>query len=151
MHYSEACEGYRYLILRAASLDSFLESSSQYLQTKFETQGLCFRIVTSKWGLFHCFVTCVYGRIQTELYSQHQHIIHKEARGRHLLYPALILLVLFSTFLDQSQKQERPSFHALYLCVTYRCCFFHSKKTEEGRRGKKKPILIFVGAGSCLS
>lgn len=147
MHYSELYEGYQYLILQAASLDSFLESSSQNLQSKFERQGLCFRIVTSKWRLFHRFFTCMYGRTQTELYSQHQHIIHKEACGRHLLSPALVLLVLFSTFLDQRQKQERPSFHALYLCVTYRCCFFHSKRL----RRKKKPILILVGAGSFLS
>lgn len=147
MHYSELYEGYQYLILQVASLDSFLESSSQNLQSKFERQGLCFRIVTSKWRLFHWFFTCMYGRTQTELYSQHQHIIHKEACGQHLLSPALVLLVLFSTFLDQRQKQERPSFHALYLCVTYRCCFFHSKRL----RRKKKPILIFVGAGSFLS
>lgn len=48
MHYSELYEGYQYLILQAASLDSFLESSSQNLQSKFERQGLCFGIVTSK-------------------------------------------------------------------------------------------------------
>ncbi len=71
---------------------------------------------------------CMYDRTQSELYSQHQRVIHKEASGRRLLYPALILLVLFSTILDQRQKQERPSFHAFYLCVTYRCCFFHSTR-----------------------
>lgn len=48
MHYSELYEGYQYLILQVASLDSFLESCSQNLQSKFERQGLCFRIVTSK-------------------------------------------------------------------------------------------------------
>lgn len=63
--------------------------------------------------------------------SQHLRVIHKEASGRHLPYPALILLVLFSTFLDQRQKQERPSFHALYVCVTYTCCFFQSKRQRE--------------------
>lgn len=78
-------------------------------------------------------------RTQSELYSQHQHVIHKEASGRHLLCPALILLVLVSTFLHQRQKQERQSFHALYLCVTYRCCFF-----PKDREKKKKAILIFV-------
>lgn len=95
--------------------------------------SVCFNIVTSKSGLFQWFVTCMYGRTQSELYFQHQCVIHKEASGRHLLYPALILLVLFSTFLDQRQKQERPSFHALYLCVTYRCCFFHSKRQIKKR------------------
>lgn len=108
---------------------------------------VCSNIVTSKPRLFQRFLTCMYGRIQSEPYSPHQRVIHKEASGRHLLYPALILLVLFSTFLDQRQKQERPSSHALYLCVTYRCCFFHSKRLIK----KKKPILIFAGSGCCLS
>lgn len=138
MHYSKLYEGYQPLFLQACSLDSFVENISQYLQTN---------IVTSKSRLFQWFFTCMYGRTQSELYSQHQCVIHKEASGRHLLYPALILLVLFSTFLDQRQKQERPFFHVLYLCVTYRCCFFHSKRLIK----KKKPILIFVVAGSCLS
>lgn len=86
-------------------------------------------------------------RTQSELYSQHQHLIHKEASGWCLLYPALILLVLFSTFLDQRQKQERPSCHALYLC-NLQMLFLPFQKTDEK---KKKSILIFVSSGLSLS
>lgn len=137
-------KGYQHLILEASSLDSFVENSSQYLQTKLEIQSLCFNIVTSKPRLFQRFFTCMYGRTQSELYSQHQHVIHKEASGRHLLYPAPILLVLFSTFLDQRQKQERPSFHALYLCVTYRCCFFHSKRLRKKTKQRSPFWCLWV-------
>lgn len=35
MHYSKLYEGYQHLILQASSLDSFVENSSQYRQTKF--------------------------------------------------------------------------------------------------------------------
>lgn len=52
----------------------------------------------------------------------------KEASGRHLLRPALILLVLFSTFLDQRQKQDRPSFLFFLLFVYLKnAVLFHSK------------------------
>lgn len=139
--------------LEASSRDRYIENSSQYTfrQSLRDKASVCFNIVTSKPRLFQWFFTCMYGRTQSELYSQHQCVIHKEACGRHLLYPALILLVLFLTFLDQRQQQERPSFHALYLCVTYRCCFFHSERLRKKKRRKKKPILIFAGSGSCLS
>lgn len=139
MHYLKLYEGHRHLFPQASSLDSFVENSSQYLQTKFERQSLCFNIVTSKPRLFQWFFTCMCGRTQSELYSQHRRVIHKEASGRHLLYPALILLVLFSTFLHQRLKQERPSFHALHLCVTYRCCFFHSKRLIKKKK-KRSPF-----------
>lgn len=33
-------KGYQHLILEASSLDSLVENSSQYLQTKLETQSL---------------------------------------------------------------------------------------------------------------
>lgn len=123
-------------------LTVFAENSPQYLQTKFERQSLWFNIVTSKSRLFH---THVWQNPKWTVFIEHQRVIHKEASGRHLLCPALFLWVLFLTVLDQRQTQERPSFHALYLYVTYTCCFFHSNRL------RKKKSLIFVGAGSYLS
>lgn len=109
-----------------------------------ETRSLfVFYIVTFEPRLFQRFVTCMCGGAQSELYSQRRRVIHKEASGRRLLYPAPILLVLFSTFLDQRRRQERPSFHALYLCVTYRCCFFHSKKTDTQKNRTKKKEEVY--------
>lgn len=158
IHHSELYEGHRHLFLQASRLDSFVENSSQDLQTKFENQSLCFNIVTSEPRLFQWIVTCMCGRTQSELYSQHRHVIHKEASGRHLLYPAPILLVLFSTFLDQRQKQERPSFSCFIFVCNLQMLFLPFQTTDKKinkikkkKKKKKKPILILAGFGSCLS
>lgn len=64
-----------------------------------------------------------------------------------------IYSILFSFFWSYSQhfwikdrNKKGQVFLLLYVCVTYRCCFFHSKGVI-----KKTSILIFVGASSCLS
>lgn len=106
---------------------------STFRQSLRDKVFVCFNIVTSKLSLFQWLFTCMYGRTQSELYSQHWRVIHKEASGRHLLCPALILLVLFSTFLDQRQKQDRPSF--FFLCFIFVCnlkmLFLPFQNTDE--------------------
>lgn len=112
-------------------LDSFVEKSSQYLHTKFRRQNLCFNIVTSKPRLFQWFFSCMYAEPKVNCTLSIWVLFTERRVGG--IYP--ILLSFFWSYSQHFWIKDRNkkgcSFHASYVCVTYRCCFFHSKRQRE--------------------
>ncbi len=148
MHYLKLYEGHQHLFLQASSLDSFVENISQYLQTKFERQSLCFNIVTSKPRLFQWFLHMYVWQNPkwtvlpaSACYSQ---------RGEWAAF-TLSCSHSFGLILNISGSKTETR-KAKFSCFTFVCnlqmLFLPFQKTDKK---KKKPILIFVGCGSCLS
>lgn len=90
--------------------------------------------------------TCAVAAPKTKLFSPLISIFSTKRRVSGG-YPVRLVFywVLFSTVTEQRKKQERGLFSRFVFVCNLHMLFLPLQRLE-----RKKPILIFVGAGSCL-
>lgn len=96
---------------------------------KFESQSLLFVSILSllSQDYFLWFVTCSYGRTQSKLPASASHAQRGEWAAFTLSCAHSFGLILNMSG-SKTENKKGQVVHALYLCVTHRCCFFQSKR-----------------------